>query len=274
MRLRSPLSLLTLLVAFSANAQQPSEPTRPDVTLTWAPRPWTVRPNPLNAFVHETIGHPASADSHFVFMKTTSANPEIYVEWNGTYGGATQSEVRAQLDMSRTGSITEKECYFEIGIIEPATGERNVVSTVPTSATTGLRWTALVLNNMPNRAVGTPARFSAYLRRNRGTTECHANLAMRVPMRIVRPSTTPTGSDDEVVANTGLRLWPNPARSTLNLQLPHGTEGVEVYDLTGRGLLTASGDVASLDVSPLAPGMYFLRAIGLYGSVVKAVVVQ
>lgn len=64
----------------------------------------------------------------------------------------------------------------------------------------------------------------------------------------------------------GLKVFPNPVRSTLHIQLPQPASGqtsLQLYDLTGLKVLVQSVPAGSLqtdaDITTLAPGMYILH---------------
>ena len=63
-----------------------------------------------------------------------------------------------------------------------------------------------------------------------------------------------------------LKVFPNPVRSTLHIQLPQtasGQDALQLYDLAGLKVLVQSVPAGALqmdaDISTLAPGMYILR---------------
>jgi hypothetical protein len=65
------------------------------------------------------------------------------------------------------------------------------------------------------------------------------------------------------VATRFLRVWPNPAREELRINLPEGcTNGrIELFNSLGSLVAseTAQGSVKVLDVRALPAGTYFLR---------------
>ncbi len=69
-----------------------------------------------------------------------------------------------------------------------------------------------------------------------------------------------TGLMEQVRA--GLDIWPQPANSILNIQLPDGMQGgrIALYDPSGREVrvLSGSGALRIIDVSALADGAYAL----------------
>jgi hypothetical protein len=63
-----------------------------------------------------------------------------------------------------------------------------------------------------------------------------------------------------------LKVFPNPVRSTLHIQLPQaasGQDALQLYDFSGLKVLVQSVSAGTLqtdaDISTLAPGMYILR---------------
>ncbi len=104
-----------------------------------------------------------------------------------------------------------------------------------------------------------------------GEPVCDSTLAL--------PTSIPVVSLPE----EGLRIWPNPAlgdcRVMLAPELLRKAVTLEVVDLWGRAVLTRDlstnyEEVIPIDVSPLDPGVYFIRIIGRQGErwVVRLVV--
>ena len=61
---------------------------------------------------------------------------------------------------------------------------------------------------------------------------------------------------------TAFSVYPNPAKSILNLQLPNQSkvDSIIITDLTGKIILEQTTSTASLNTENLAKGMYFLQA--------------
>ena len=66
-----------------------------------------------------------------------------------------------------------------------------------------------------------------------------------------------------------VRLYPNPVEGLLHVEA-EGLSGVEVYDMCGRRLLTATQGL--IDFGPLPQGVYMVRVATAQGSVVRKVV--
>ncbi len=73
------------------------------------------------------------------------------------------------------------------------------------------------------------------------------------------------GIDDVEGGSTGVRLYPNPAHSSVSVAGLEPGRRVTLVDLYGRTLvdLRAADTELTIDVSALAPGTYFVRAEGL-----------
>ena len=93
-----------------------------------------------------------------------------------------------------------------------------------------------------------------------------------------------SGIGDKIEA-LQFELYPNPAVSFCNLQLPpkafavsQQSANIEIYDLNGRKLLEkhipAGNEVAELDVSGLKSGVYFCRLIMENKSVTKKLIIK
>ena len=60
-----------------------------------------------------------------------------------------------------------------------------------------------------------------------------------------------------------LTLFPNPANDIVRFRLPAtagSVQSIAVYDVSGKQLIVAAGDLEFLSVSAFKPGMYFFRA--------------
>lgn len=80
-----------------------------------------------------------------------------------------------------------------------------------------------------------------------------------------QPLTNQDIDDVDVVGGTGVRLFPNPARSSVTVASLEPGQRVTFVDLYGRTVsdLCASASELTIDVSALMPGTYFVRAEGL-----------
>lgn len=58
---------------------------------------------------------------------------------------------------------------------------------------------------------------------------------------------------------TDFALYPNPTQNELNINLSHGAiEEVTIYDVTGQLVLRSVAGTASVDLSDLRSGLYFI----------------
>ena len=73
---------------------------------------------------------------------------------------------------------------------------------------------------------------------------------------------------DEVDA-INLAVYPNPANNVVNV-MGEGIEMVQILDVNGRTVLTA--DAGSINISSLANGVYFVRAITAKGVATQKIV--
>jgi len=74
-----------------------------------------------------------------------------------------------------------------------------------------------------------------------------------------------TGEEPPDAALTPLNLYPNPASDRIWIQVPAGFENeglvLDIFDNSGRQIQRSELQSNSLDVSGLAPGLYFIRAV-------------
>ena len=70
-------------------------------------------------------------------------------------------------------------------------------------------------------------------------------------------------------------LYPNPTSGTVFIE-SDGLQSVEVYNLTGQMLLQseASNGQATIDMTPLPNGTYFVKTMGDHNQVKKVVKIQ
>ncbi len=74
-----------------------------------------------------------------------------------------------------------------------------------------------------------------------------------------------------------LRLFPNPTSGLLHVLPPEGISAVRINVATSSGQLVravSAGDLNTVDLSDMAPGMYFLRIFTTKGEVIRRVVVD
>lgn len=69
--------------------------------------------------------------------------------------------------------------------------------------------------------------------------------------------------DDVAMQSVSLQLYPNPATDRLMLSADMLVQRVQVFDMTGRMVMSSTG--TELDVSALPAGLYMLRAMGETG---------
>lgn len=69
--------------------------------------------------------------------------------------------------------------------------------------------------------------------------------------------------DDVAMHSVSLQLYPNPATDRLMLSADMPVQRVQVFDMTGRMVMSSTG--TELDVSALPAGLYMLRAMGETG---------
>ncbi|MBX2893188.1 MAG: T9SS type A sorting domain-containing protein [Saprospiraceae bacterium] len=65
---------------------------------------------------------------------------------------------------------------------------------------------------------------------------------------------------------SSVKVWPNPAKTVLNLEVPTTGEGVQVqiFDVSGKMLVTATNyalDTIQVNIASLTPGIYLFKAI-------------
>lgn len=58
-----------------------------------------------------------------------------------------------------------------------------------------------------------------------------------------------------------VKVWPNPAGSTITLELPYATAEIQIIDATGKMVFSSSWDESkpAIDVSHLPAGLYHIN---------------
>ena len=74
--------------------------------------------------------------------------------------------------------------------------------------------------------------------------------------------------------NKSLRIYPNPAKDVLTIVTDANTEGVAIFDINGRLVLSVVNKNPNVNIQNLASGVYFIRMMdktGFTGSPVRFV---
>ncbi len=82
---------------------------------------------------------------------------------------------------------------------------------------------------------------------------------------------------NELTLNNVFSVYPNPAKSALNIKLPVAIREVSFIDLMGKEVLVKSANTNELNISldGVKPGMYFVSVKSLDGrSAVKRIVIE
>lgn len=73
-------------------------------------------------------------------------------------------------------------------------------------------------------------------------------------MRLIKDAPLSTNDFDK----SKVSVYPNPVKDELNIETEYNVETVQVFDLTGKTVLTLKGS-SNLNVSQLTNGVYILR---------------
>jgi hypothetical protein len=87
----------------------------------------------------------------------------------------------------------------------------------------------------------------------------------------------PAAVEEPVEEDEGILLYPNPCRDFTSLQIPGPRPQnllVEIYDMSGRKILSKQIVSDAIDVSSLSPGLYLARIIYGYNSCTKKLIVK
>ncbi|MEI7677415.1 MAG: T9SS type A sorting domain-containing protein, partial [Bacteroidales bacterium] len=69
-----------------------------------------------------------------------------------------------------------------------------------------------------------------------------------------------------------VQIFPNPAKSIINLKSNHEIKSVEVCDLSGKQLMKTINPKNSVDISSVQKGIYFLKISLNNGLMVKKII--
>ena len=69
------------------------------------------------------------------------------------------------------------------------------------------------------------------------------------------------GIEEEVINNTRMSLYPNPAVNQLNITLSQNA-GIVIYNIMGQAVMNIEGHAGanSINISELGAGVYFISA--------------
>lgn len=98
-------------------------------------------------------------------------------------------------------------------------------------------------------------------------------VAPRIAVQFSLVNYPSVGVKEEVTLTNQLTVFPNPAKTELNISLPVAISTVSIVDMTGREVLKSTS--AKLDVSALKQGLYFVNVTAVDGrSAVKRIVIE
>lgn len=98
-------------------------------------------------------------------------------------------------------------------------------------------------------------------------------VAPRIAVQFDLVSYTPVGLKEEVSLTSQLSVYPNPAKTELNISLPIAISNVSILDMTGREVMKSTS--TKLDISSLKQGLYFVNVNAIDGrTAVKRIVVE
>ena len=141
-------------------------------------------------------------------------------------------------------------------------------STSPTTATLWVNPDSLVEANITitpatnNSGTGTFASFASILLRNAASTNAPVRGTPKVYIDEIRVDSSygnvlPIDKFDNI---TGLQVYPNPAKNTLNITSNNFAEKqVELYDVLGKKALSAKVTNQSVNITNLSKGMYIVK---------------
>jgi hypothetical protein len=94
----------------------------------------------------------------------------------------------------------------------------------------------------------------------------YANHTLNKVVKIV-PSTIIAAIEENQLALSGTRIYPNPVSNTLHFIST--TNSVSIFDLNGKLILSANNNTSAIDISMLGEGVYFIDLDGVKSKFIK-----
>ena len=76
----------------------------------------------------------------------------------------------------------------------------------------------------------------------------------------------------QLVENTGISIYPNPATNELNIISGETISSIQIFDLTGKTILVnpaVNAEMIRIDISSFNPGMVIVKMIDVKGNSVS-----
>ncbi len=210
----------------------------------------------------------------YLFEETASVCPGDSVLWRGVYlkdeGVHTQSysSVTCRDSSYRmTLSFYDKPADFDITGSDTVDANELTVYSVPENGQVTYTWSlegGNVISHPSDNSLqvqwGDPGEGMLYAVAS-NQYGCHSDTAtLKVVIGVTGVEET---APDEVV------LYPNPVRDHIQIQSPGRVVRVEMYDLSGKALLTT--DQKNIDLSGMDPGVYVVKIRNRDGKLLKTV---
>ncbi|WP_300564983.1 T9SS type A sorting domain-containing protein [Flavobacterium sp.] len=143
------------------------------------------------------------------------------------------------------------------GQLGNGTSSSTVVGTTPAQIGTGTTWSGVFSKGQLSAALKTDGSFSGWGFNLYGQLGDASTTNRLTPVAISCPVSLST----EDFSATTFSVYPNPTRDFLNLKndMNLSIDMISIFDLTGKKVFEQKGNNASINVQPLANGIYMIQ---------------
>jgi hypothetical protein len=218
-----------------------------------------------------TIGSQANTVSNYLFYNCTAlqsitnnaATPQT-INAN-VFTGVDKTNCILKVPAASLSQYKAKDVWKEFFVQGVAGNCNNVGDVLSGNSSLGSAVVLKYVSNDVAEIAALPKAGSVFVQWNDDNTQnprtvslCNTNFTAQFA------TCSSSGIESVQSANAPLRVFPNPAGSTLNVELEHNTNGtLALFDLSGR--VVATRNCTSLreiiDISRLAAGTYILRLV-------------
>lgn len=193
----------------------------------------------------------------------------------GLLGGRTWTvqEVEAATLVGNGGDGTKDAFLFNLApgqtLFSHTSGDQLDLVSFEVSNTPTIGEVTLLLNSDPI-ATGFSGVFDSFYNVNLGAGTTDEFLGLTSGMDTIMFSSL--GVEDEIL-NSDIKVYPNPAKSIINISSSLNITKIELYNLLGQKVVEST-QTTQLDVSNLNKGLYFLNVYSKKGRGTKKIIVE
>jgi hypothetical protein len=207
------------------------------------------------------VGHYSSSGNYYAHCNGYATPQAAQEQWFISPGFSTVTYTNAILKFSSCQKFTGSPIQIMVstdydGISLPATGTWSVITsglTLPPANASGPR----VWYSSGNVDLSSYSGANVYVAFK---YTCDATNSTDWEVDSIKITSTGVGIRDVSPLRNSIAVYPNPVSSILYLNNLKGIEMIRVYNLIGETIenISISGNIASIDVSTLKKGLYFI----------------